>query len=75
MYSARRPLEAGMVVTVEPGLYFIDALLVPALKDPVKSQFLVKEKIEEFLDFGGVRIEDDVIVTENGKWGYGRYLK
>ncbi|KAG0504535.1 hypothetical protein KC19_N022400 [Ceratodon purpureus] len=35
-----RTLEQGMVITVEPGCYFIEALLVPALEDPVKSNFL-----------------------------------
>jgi Xaa-Pro dipeptidase len=63
---ARRVLEAGMVLTVEPGLYFIEAVLRPAFEDPAINQFLVKEKIEKFLDFGGVRLEDDVIVTETG---------
>jgi len=61
-----RTLEEGMVITVEPGIYFIAAVLDPALKDPVKSKFLVAEKIEKFRHFGGVRLEDDVIITKNG---------
>eukprot|EP00124_Ichthyophonus_hoferi_P005878 Ihof_evm1s1015 gene=Ihof_evmTU1s1015 len=52
-----RMLKAGMVITIEPGCYFIRPLLLPALEDPIKSQFLVKEKILEYMDFGGVRIE------------------
>eukprot|EP01116_Phalansterium_solitarium_P000848 TRINITY_DN10697_c0_g1_i1.p2 TRINITY_DN10697_c0_g1~~TRINITY_DN10697_c0_g1_i1.p2 ORF type:complete len:505 (-),score=142.57 TRINITY_DN10697_c0_g1_i1:94-1533(-) len=63
---ANRPLEAGMVITVEPGVYFIEALLLPALNDPDVAKFLVADKIRQFLKFGGVRIEDDVIVTETG---------
>lgn len=61
-----RDMEAGMVVTVEPGCYFIRALLEPALQDPIQSKFLVAEKIAAMLDFGGVRIEDDVLITAEG---------
>jgi len=61
-----RVLQEGMVITVEPGIYFIAAVIEPALVDPVKSQFLVVERIKQFANFGGVRIEDDVIVTATG---------
>eukprot|EP01135_Chromosphaera_perkinsii_P007121 Nk52_evm4s704 gene=Nk52_evmTU4s704 len=61
-----RELKAGMVLTVEPGVYFIDAVLDPAMADEEKSKFFVKEKINKFRGFGGVRLEDDVIVTETG---------
>ena len=61
-----RVLEEGMVITVEPGVYFNDYSLDRAYKDPALSKFLVKDAIDRFRGFGGVRIEDDVIVTRDG---------
>lgn len=56
-----------MVCTNEPGCYFIDRLLEEGYNDPIISQYLVKEKIEEYQkEVGGVRIEDDFVVTKNG---------
>ena len=63
---ARRELLPGMVVTIEPGIYFVPAVLKPAIADPEKNQFLNTDKVESLLDFGGVRIEDDIIVTDDG---------
>jgi len=57
-----RTLEPGFVVTIEPGLYFIPALL-NQLKAGRFSQSLNWEKVERLLPFGGIRIEDDVCVT------------
>jgi Xaa-Pro dipeptidase len=62
----RRKLEPGMVVTVEPGVYFVDAILEPALKDPHLAQYLNVEVLNKYRDLGGVRIEDDVVILENG---------
>ncbi|XP_033625823.1 xaa-Pro dipeptidase-like [Asterias rubens] len=61
-----RVLQAGMVITVEPGCYFIAATLEPALKNPDMMPFLCPDVLERFKNFGGVRIEDDVLVTQDG---------
>lgn len=61
-----RPLKAGMYVTVEPGCYFIDILMDKALADPNLNKFIIKDVYERFRTFGGVRIEDDVLITKTG---------
>ncbi len=61
-----RILEESMCITVEPGIYFGDYNLDAALSDPVKSRFLVADKVNEYRGFGGVRLEDDVLVTKDG---------
>lgn len=57
-------LEPGFIITIEPGLYFIDALLKdPALRRKHRSS-VDFAKAETFLDFGGVRIEDDIVIQD-----------
>ncbi|XP_069649576.1 xaa-Pro dipeptidase isoform X3 [Haliaeetus albicilla] len=61
-----RSLEQGMVLTIEPGIYFIDHLLDQALRDPAQSCFINNDVLQRFRGFGGVRIEDDIAVTASG---------
>lgn len=61
-----KELKEGFVVTVEPGCYFIPALIDQWKVERKHEEFINYNKIEEYRDFGGIRIEDDVLVTENG---------
>ena len=59
-----RELEAGMVTTVEPGLYFIDALLGDPARREKFADSVAWDRVDELRGFGGIRIEDDVLVTD-----------
>ena len=61
-----RRLQEGFVITVEPGIYFIPELFKQWKAENKFTDFINYSKVEEYLGFGGVRLEDDVLVTANG---------
>lgn len=61
-----RELKTGFVMTVEPGIYFIPQLISDWKKENKHADFINYDFAEKYIGFGGVRIEDDVLVTDNG---------
>jgi len=61
-----KALEPGYVVTVEPGIYFIPALIDRCKAEGKYAPYVDYQRVESYRDFGGIRIEDDVLVTEMG---------
>ncbi len=61
-----KELHAGFVITVEPGIYFIPQLYKNWKAENKNSEFINYDRVAEYMDFGGIRIEDDVLVTETG---------
>ena len=60
------PLQPGYVVTIEPGIYFIRALLEDREARAKHNQTVNWERVDDLIDFGGIRIEDDILITESG---------
>ena len=61
-----RRLEEGFVVTDEPGIYFIPALIDDWRSKGLHKDFINYDKLETYKDFGGIRIEDDLLITKDG---------
>ncbi len=67
-----KKLEPGLVLTVEPGIYFIPQLIRNWKEEKKNQEFINFGKAEAMIGFGGIRIEDDIVVTENGHRVLGR---
>ena len=67
-----KALRPGYVVTVEPGVYFIPALIEKWRNDGKFKDFIAYDKLGAYLAFGGIRIEDDILVTKDGHRVLGR---
>lgn len=61
-----RKLRPGHVITDEPGIYFIPALIEQWKKEGHNAQYVNFDKLEAYYNFGGIRLEDDILITENG---------
>lgn len=61
-----KDLQPGYVLTIEPGIYFIPELIDMWKAENKFTDFINYDKVEVYKDFGGIRIEDDIVVTESG---------
>ena len=61
-----RELQEGFVITVEPGIYFIPALIDKWKAEGLHASFVNYDRLEPYRDFGGIRLEDNVVITATG---------
>ena len=61
-----RRLQENFVITNEPGIYFIPALIAKWEGEKINESFINFDQVKKYLDFGGIRLEDDILVTAKG---------
>jgi Xaa-Pro aminopeptidase len=69
-----KELKPGFVLTNEPGIYFIPALIDKFQNENLHMDFINYDKVNEYRDFGGIRLEDDILVTETGNRQIGKRI-
>ena len=70
-----RKLQQGFVLTTEPGIYFIPDLVKKWKAEKTNADFINFDKVlDEYSDFGGIRLEDDLLVTETGSQMIGKRI-
>lgn len=69
-----RKLEPGFVLTIEPGIYFIPELINMWRAEKRFEQFICYSEVEKFRDFGGLRNEEDFLITSNGARRLGKHV-
>lgn len=67
-----KELEEGFVVTIEPGLYFIPPLFEQWKSEKRHDSFINYQEVEKFMDVGGIRLEDDLLITSDGSRTLGK---
>lgn len=67
-----RKLQKGFVLTVEPGIYFIPALIDKWKKEGINKNFINFNEVNKYISFGGIRLEDDILVTSSGSRQLGK---